>query len=53
VNEKGLSIREVWRLTEYQAMILAGAFCPEDGRVKLTPEQQAQWKAWKKKRKGA
>ena len=30
---------QVNRLTLYQALVLFGAFCPEDGKVKLSPDE--------------
>jgi hypothetical protein len=33
-----MSLRDVQSLTAYQAFVLWGAYCPEDGTVKMSSE---------------
>jgi hypothetical protein len=39
----GWTLQQMGELTYYQAMVMAGAICPEDGRIRLTPDQSRHW----------
>jgi len=40
--------QQIGDLTPYQAFILCGAYCPEDGRLRLNEDQAKIWKKRKR-----
>jgi len=49
-SENGWTWREIGQMTKYRCLVAAGAKCPEDGKLKLTPEESESWMRQRRKR---
>lgn len=50
VTESGVTWQQIGQMTKYQFLIAAGAKCPEDGRLKLSKDEAAEYMRQKQRR---